>query len=197
MIWREKRVLLMVLGALLAANTIFFFTYRVQYENRLQALDARLDAARGELQAATHGRVLAEQQIAGYRKVQKDIRQVYDIEWSTRGQRLTTFIGEVMRLANSSHMVPRTYSFTGAVTAKNVTKAQGSPATEVAIAFPVEGTYQQVRTLINALETSDQFIIIDQITLNSDNGERLNMNLRVKTLFRDAAATPRAPNQEL
>ena len=37
MIWREKRVLLIVLGVLLAANTVFFFTYRVQYKNRLQS----------------------------------------------------------------------------------------------------------------------------------------------------------------
>ena len=40
MIWREKRTLLFVLGAALLANAIFFFTYRVQYENRLRALDA-------------------------------------------------------------------------------------------------------------------------------------------------------------
>src|SRR5438874_2592741 len=32
MIWREKRILLIVLGLLLAANTVFFFTYRVRYE---------------------------------------------------------------------------------------------------------------------------------------------------------------------
>jgi len=41
MIWRERRTLLIVLGLLLAANTIFFFTYRVQYEQRLRDLDTR------------------------------------------------------------------------------------------------------------------------------------------------------------
>src|SRR5205807_1245036 len=40
MIWREKRILLIVLGVLLLANTIFFFTYRVQYVSRLEDLDA-------------------------------------------------------------------------------------------------------------------------------------------------------------
>ena len=192
MIWREKRLLLIVLGVLLAANTIFFFTYRVQYENRLRALDARLDTVKAEQQAATRARVQAEQQLAAYRKVESDIRQIHDVEWSTQGQRLTSFIGEVMRLATSSHLVPKTYSFAGNKTAKNQT-------TEVSVAFPVEGTYEQVRHLINALETSDQFIIIDQIGLGSgaENGERLNMTLRLKTLFRDAPAGPRTSNQEL
>src|ERR1051326_2491153 len=41
MIWREKRILLIVLALLLIGNTIFFFTYRIQYEARLKDLDDR------------------------------------------------------------------------------------------------------------------------------------------------------------
>ena len=50
MIWREKRVLLIVLGLLLLANTIFFFTYRVQYVSRLQDLDARQEQTQTKLE---------------------------------------------------------------------------------------------------------------------------------------------------
>jgi Tfp pilus assembly protein PilO len=197
MIWREKRLLLIGLAVLFAANTIFFFTYRVQYENRLSALDTRLEEKKQELQAATQARAQAEQQLAAYRKVQKDIREIYDVEWSTQGQRLTMFIGEVMRLATSSHLVPRNYAFTGSTTAKSGARTSAATATEVTIGFPVEGTYEQVRRLINLLEISDQFIIIDQISLGSENGERLNMTIKVKTLFRDTAAGARSSNQEL
>jgi uncharacterized protein YxeA len=196
MIWREKRVLLIILGVLLAANMIFFFTYRVQYENRLRSLDDQRDTVKGELDAATHARVAAEQQLAAYHKVEKDIRQIYDDEWSTQNERLTPFIGEVMRLATASQLVPRSYSFGGNQT-RGVAKTQSANALEVSIGFPVEGTYQQIRILLNRLETSDQFIIIDQITLGSENGDKLNMTIRVKTLFRGAAAGPRASNQEL
>ena len=196
MIWREKRLLLIVLGVLLAANTIFFFTYRVQYENRLRSLDDQRDTMKAELDAAKHSRVVAEQQLAGYHKVEKDIRQIYDDEWSTQNERLTPFIGEVMRLATASQLVPRSYSFAGTKT-QGVAKTQSANALEVSIGFPVEGTYQQIRSLINRLETSDQFIIIDQITIGSENGDKLNMTIRVKTLFRGAAAGPRSSNQEL
>ncbi|HEX7420842.1 MAG TPA: hypothetical protein VF505_13210 [Thermoanaerobaculia bacterium] len=196
MIWREKRLLLIVLAVLLAANTIFFFTYRVQYENRLQSLDEQRDTVKAELDAAKHSRVVAEQQLAGYHKVEKDIRQIYDDEWSTQNERLSPFIGEVMRLATASQLVPRSYAFGGNQT-KGVAKTASANAMEVSIGFPVEGTYQQIRTLINRLETSEQFIIIDQITLGSENGAKLNMTIRVKTLFRGTAAGPRASNQEL
>ncbi len=196
MIWREKRVLLIVLAVLLAANTIFFFTYRVQYENRLRELDKRLDQAKGQLEEARRTHIGAEQQLAGYRKVEKDLRQIYDVEWSTENQRLTRFIGEVMRLGNVSQLTPRSYSFSGA--APKGTKVGGANAIEVGVAFPVEGTYQQIRRLINLLELSDQFVIIDQVSLSSGAGDKLNMTIRVKTLFRDtAAARPRQSNQEL
>ena len=52
MIWREKRVLLIVLGLLLLADTIFFFTYRVQYVSRLQDLDARQEQTQTKLEQA-------------------------------------------------------------------------------------------------------------------------------------------------
>ncbi len=196
MIWKEKRVLLLVLAALLAANTIFFFTYRVQYESRLHDLESRRDVVKGELEAARHARVTAEQQLAAYRKVEKDIRQIYDGEWSTQNQRLTPFITEVMRLATLSKLIPTSYSFTGA-TSKGGGKSASATATEVGIGFNVEGTYEQVRRLINLLEVSDQFIIIDQVSLGSESGDKLRMTIRVKTLFRDTAAPPRASNQEL
>ncbi|HSP34860.1 MAG TPA: hypothetical protein VLU46_11135 [Thermoanaerobaculia bacterium] len=199
MIWRERRVLLIVLGVLLAANTVFFFTYRVQHENRLKDLEVRLDQAKGQLAEAQRSRVAAETQLAGYRQAEKDIRQIYDVEWSTERQRLTAFIGEVMRLGTVSQLVPRSYAFTG--TASKGPKGAASAASnaiEVGVAFPVEGTYQQVRQLINLLETSDQFVIIDQIGLSQTNGDRLAVTVRVKTLFRDTSSPPpRVTNQEL
>jgi len=196
MIWKERRILLVILGVLLAANTVFFFTYRVQYENRLGELDTRLSQSKAQLDEARRARMTAESQLAGYRKTEKDIRYIYDDEWATEPQRLTAFIGEVMRLGTVSQLVPHAYGFTGTET--KGPKGVGPNAIEVGVAFPVEGTYQQVRQLINLLETSDQFVIIDQIGLSSAAGDKLALTVRVKTLFRDMSApAARRPNQEL
>lgn len=200
MIWREKRILLIVLGVLLLANTIFFFTYRVQYVSRLQDLAERQEQAQGRLDQARRARITAEQQLAAYKKVQTELQVLYNERWSTLMQRLTAMIDEVKRLAAASHLSPPSYSFTNGETkstAVTTTGVKGSiGTTTVEIAFNVQGTYEQVRRLINLLELSDQFVIIDGIGLSAADAagteKVLALNIRLKTLFRDTR--PIAPN---
>lgn len=198
MIWREKRILLAVLGVLLIANTIFFFTYRVQYEKRLQDLDARLQDAEGRLQREHQTHVAAEQQLAAYRKVQQDLQTLYNQRWATESQRFTALINEIKRLAVASQLVPRTYSFNK----QEDTQAQktGRISTDtVIISFTVQGNYQQIRRLVNLLELSNQFVIIDAITLAGSGGSdsTLTLNLRLKTLFREPPRGGAVVNQQM
>lgn len=196
MIWREKRVLLIILGLLLLANTVFFFTYRVQYESRLKELDSRLDSAKAQLETARRTRVAAAQQLASYRKTQKDIKDIYDVRWSTQERRLTAMISEVQRLGRAANLMPKAFAFTRSTSAR--TAAKGPAGTiEAGVTFAVEGKYEQVRRLINLLELSDQFLIVDSIGLSSANGDTVNINVHLKTLFRDTPAAPRASTQDL
>lgn len=189
MIWREKQLLLVVLGILLIANLVYFFTYRVQFEARLEDYAARAEQSQARVDVAKSQRITAERQLAAYRKVQQDIKDVYDNRWSTEAARLAPLIEEVKRLAVVSQLVPQTYTFA------HVT---GTPeASTVGITFSVQGTYQQVRRLINLLELSQQFVIVDQISLSNSAEGVLTMNLHVKTLFRntEAPTLPRASNR--
>ena len=202
MIWREKRVLLIVLGLLLLANTVFFFTYRVQYVSRLQDLDSRQEQAQAQLEQARHARITAEQQLAAYKKVQTDLQVLYNERWSTPAQRLTALIDEVKRLAAASHLQPPAYAFSSDETKASGSGTKGSiGTTAVGIAFTVQGTYEQVRRLINLLELSDQFVIIDSISLGANNASAtdrvLTLNIRLKTLFRDTRPTAQAANRQL
>lgn len=182
MMWREKRFLLAVLGVLLAANTIFFFTYRLQYEERLKDLDDRRDQAEARLNAQHTARLQAERRLVAYRSISHDVQDVYARQWSTENERLTALIAEVKRLAVASELVPKSISYTREP-AKDI-KARTAAET-VTISFSVQGNYQQVRRLINLLELSRQFIIINQITLASAQDQLLTLNLQLKTLFRD------------
>jgi uncharacterized protein YxeA len=197
MIWREKRILLAILGLLLAANTAFFFTYRVQYKQRLESLDERLQQSEETLRTARGERVAAERRLAAYRKVESDVQVVYTKHWSTQAERLTPLIVEVKRLAVASSLVPKSYNFVQTAADTKVTsrgtgtssaaerRRSGIDATEVGISFTVEGTYQQVRRLINLLELSNQFVIIQELELTAQEGQALTMRLNVRTLFRD------------
>ena len=206
MIWREKRVLLIILGLLLLANTVFFFTYRVQYVSRLQDFDARQEQAQGQLDQAHAARVAAEQQLAAYKKVETDLQVLYNERWSTPMQRLTALIDEVKRLAAASHLQPPSYAFTTTESKPIAGTTSGTPSkgsigtTTVGIAFTVQGTYEQARRLINLLELSDQFVIIDGISLASagtETDKTLTLNIRLKTLFRDVRTNAPAANRQL
>jgi len=198
MIWREKRVLLAILGLLLAADVVFFLTYRVQYESRLRDSDDRLHQTESRLAQAHAARLAAERRMAAYRGIQRDIEWVYNEQWSTQDERLTALISEVKRLAVASQLIPRSYSFTQTADKKS-SNDKGQGANTVSIAFNVEGTYEQARRLINLLELSRQFIIVDQIALHSSQDKLLTLTLQLKTLFRDPTVPQRPPgaNREL
>ncbi len=204
MIWKEKRILLIILGLVLVANVIFFFTYRVQYQSRLTDLDERLAETENQLAQTRAARVKAEQTYRSYKQIEADVARIYDEYWGTQSQRLTAMISEVKRLTVASSLVPTTITFTSSDVAVKTAAAgrarKNAPvgATEVGISFGVDGTYEQIRRLINLLELSRQFVIVNQIGLSAREGNTLSFNLHVKTLFRDdTAAKPGAANNRL
>lgn len=198
MIWREYRVLLVVLAVLLAANAVFFFTYRVQYESRLHALDTRLQQTDEQLQRARNKRMSAEQQLASYNKVQSDLQNLYNYRWSTKAQRLTALINELKRMGAATQLDPNSMAFSQ-VQDRDAQKTGGIGTSTVTITFSVHGTYQQVRRLINLLELSDQFVIIDAIHLSSSGpGEgNLALDLRLKTVFREPPRSTMVASKEM
>ena len=195
MIWREKRVLLIILAVILLANTIFFFTYRVQYQSRLDALDDRLAQVEGEYNQARTARIRGEQTFQSYRKVENDVLTVFNEHWNTQAERFTKMFGEVTRLAVASSLVPSTFSFshTGEKRVSSGSRKETLGATEVTITFGVQGTYEQARRLINLLELSRQFVIIEAISLNTADNQTLSLNLTLKSIFRDEE--PRVANR--
>ena len=209
MIWREKRILLIILGVLLLANAIFFFTYRVQYVSRLEDLDTLKEQAQGRLDQTRNTRIAAQQQLAAYKKVQNDLQVLYNERWSTPAQRLTALIDEVKKLAAASHLEPPSYQFTAGEPKSSTTAASGIKGsigtTTVGIAFTVQGTYEQMRRLINLMELSDQFVIIDGISLatsaaaeeNKTTQRVLTLNIRLKTLFRDTRTNATTVSKQL
>jgi len=157
-----------------------------------------------KIEQARNARITAEQQLVAYKKVQADLQVLYNERWSTPMQRLTALIDEVKRLAAASHLQPPSYSFSTGASKQASTEqspAKGSiGTTTVGIAYTVQGTYEQVRRLINLLELSDQFVIIDGISLGAK-GEAadkiLTLNIRLKTLFRDPRTNAPAANRQL
>jgi hypothetical protein len=190
MIWREKKWLLVGLGAFLLANLLYFVTYRIRYEQRVADLDQRLEEAQDQLQKRRNGRAAAEQELLAYQDAVKDIDVVYGDWWSTSERRLAPMIIEIRQLAARSQLTLRAINY-------DLTQQKNElGANFFGISFAVQGTYSQIRRLINLIELSRQFVIIDEISLSGDptGSNLLQMNLRLKTLFRDA---PRRTSSEV
>lgn len=183
MIWREKKWLLVSLGAFLLANLLYFVTYRIRYEERVADLDRRLEEAQDQLQKARSERAAAEQELLAYQDAVKDIEVVYADWWSTAERRLAPLIVEIRQLAARSDLRLRAINY-------DHTQQKGElGASFFGISFAVQGSYAQIRRLINLIEISRQFVVIDEISLSGDpaGSNPTQMNLRLKTLFR---ATP-------
>jgi hypothetical protein len=198
MIWREHRILLGVLAALLVANAIFFFTYRVQYEARLSALDARLQQAEDDLQRARNKRIAADQSVSNYKQVQTDLQTLYNSRWATEPERLTRLYTEIKKMAAESQVAPpRSFGFTRSED-REMQKSGGVGTVTVSIVFTTQGTYQQLRRLINRLELSNQFVIIDALSLGSGSSpDNLTVSIRLKTLFHEPARSTMMTSKQL
>jgi hypothetical protein len=198
MIWREHRILLGVLAALLVANAIFFFTYRVRYETRLSAMDASLQQAERDLLRARSKRIAAEQSVTNYKQVQTDLQTLYNSRWATEPERLTRLYTEIKRLAANSQIgMPRAFSF-GRTEDREMQKSGGVGTVTVTIVFNAQGSYQQLRRLINQLELSNQFVIIDALSIGSGSSpDNLTVSVRLKTLFREPARSTMVTSKQM
>jgi hypothetical protein len=151
-------------------------------------MDDRLAQAEGQLAQTRHARAAAEAKVQAYKKIENDIAQVFNDHWSTRPRRLALLIGEVKRLADASNAIPKTYTFASEQEAQ-VAGTRGRDvalgANEVSINFSVDASYDQIRRMINLLELSQQFIIIEGVSLAASEENKLNLSLRLKTVFRD------------
>jgi hypothetical protein len=189
MIWREKRVWLIALGLALAADIFVFVTYRVQFQKRIDDVKVRKEQADARLAQARASRLTAQDTFARYRKIQADLDVLYNTRWATQTERLTPWINEIKHLATASQMVPKVLNFTKTddKDSTSLVKNKGIGTTAVTINYSVQGNYQQVRRLINLMELSDQFVIIDSLGVASNTGDpnQLTLTLRLKTLFRE------------
>jgi hypothetical protein len=176
--WKERRVWIVTVFALLVLNTVFFFTYRVRYEQRVDEAHARLESAKEQLAIAKARRVDYQGQLAAHKAMVETIATVYDSWWSTPDKRLTKLIVEVKDLVGKAGLTVQSVSYSQPGGSSDVTKP-------MEIVFGVQGSYMQLRQLINLLELSDQFLIIDSVSFAGDQiGGTISLNLRLRTLFK-------------
>jgi Tfp pilus assembly protein PilO len=190
-IWRQRLWIWVPALVFFLANAGAFAVYKLGYAGRVESLQETLDGQARTLQELTAQQKNVEAMLARVRTNEQQVEQLFSDRLSARSRRLTGITAEVKELAQRSGLVPRTISY---------------PEEEIeefglikrSFVFSVEGTYVELRRLINLLEVSRSFLSLDEVTVSgTSEGPELRIDLELSTLFardaEDGASSSTAP----
>jgi Tfp pilus assembly protein PilO len=178
-IWRQRVWIWLPALLFFLANAVAFSVYRLGYAGQVQSIEADMDSVREQLAPLQQRRAALERRLQRARAAEAAVRQLYDERFSTRSQRLTRVTTEVKTLARKAGLNPKTITYPEQ-------EIEDYGLVKRSFVFPVEGTYGELRQLINMLELTDSFLTLEAVTLSEDSGgegPELRMSLTLSTLF--------------
>ena len=140
---------------------------QIQDEQKRQ--EGRLEALRESRDRLTRLLETAERNRQG-------VFDLYERRLATEESRLTDLIAEVKRLARQAGLDSPSFSYAAV-------QIEEFGLVKKSIVFRVEGNYPKLRELVNLLELSDHFLILEEIRLQESDGSRLGIDLQISTLF--------------
>ncbi len=176
-LWRRHLALWLPAALLLALDLAALAIYPVRFAGRAEVTAGELTAAKTELAGLTRRRRDLEAQAAAIGQTRLAVEKLYSERLGTEAQNLTRLIAEVKDLAARSGLTPQAVSYP-----RESLETYG--LRKRSFVFSVQGTYPDLRKLINLLELSDSFLTLEQVSLSSAGaGGTLSIQLRISTLF--------------
>ena len=153
--------------------------YQAAFAGNAQVLRRSLDRQASLLEELRAQRQTVERFLETTRAQGDATNILYLDHLATEAERFTKVLREVRQLAARSRLDPTSFVYP-----ENAVEEHG--LMERGINFTVEGTYDQLRTFINLLEITDQFIILESVALTGGANERnptLKIRLGLQTYF--------------
>lgn len=176
--WRRLRRFWLPALLVVTVNLAVLSTYRFLLAGQAQLLSARVERLEGELGELQSRRSALEDLVAKAEITRNLIGEFYRDWLATEPERLTRVIAEVKTLARRAGVETSNFGYPEEVIAEYGLARRS-------IVFSVSGSYQSLRQLINLLEFSDEFVILDEIRL-SDQGRDssgVRVDLKLSTFF--------------
>jgi hypothetical protein len=181
--WRRGLVRWLPALVLLVLTAGLFVVYQERFAGRAEVSAQALNGGHQELTRlrAEHRRIEGELALVSANR--QHLEEFY-ARLATERARLTKVIAEVKELARRSGLDPQSISYPEQALADSGLRKRS-------FVFGVEGTYPNLRKLVNLLELSDSFLTLERVDLTGggDRGAQLRIDLRLSTLF----VTPPAP----
>lgn len=191
-IWRERPWTWAVPALFLAVNLLAFGVYRARYAGGVEKLAEEYDRDAEVLAQLQESVSQAEGLLTRAERQQEEIDLLYETHFATEPERFTDLLREVRSLARTAGLDPGTFTYPEE-------ELEDVSLVERRVNFSVEGTYEQLRTLLNLLELSDQFVSLQEVALGGTStgasSPVLSVNLSLTTYFIDSGFDPEAPER--
>jgi uncharacterized protein YfcZ (UPF0381/DUF406 family) len=175
-VWRQRIWLWLPALIFFALNLVFFSAYRLIYAGQVQLLDQRVARSEAEVADLLSRRDDLQELLDRASFNRQEVVRFYEERFATESQRLTRVINEVKGLARQAGLEPAAISYPEET-------IQEYGLLKKSFVFSVEGTYLNLRKLVNFLELSDSFLTLERIGLAESGGPNLRIDLMISTLF--------------
>ncbi len=168
-------------AVLLTVNLCAFALYQGLWAGRAEERSTAVERQRDRLAQVTSERETAERLATRAERNHRRLTRLYRQRFRTQEERVTKLIAEVKRLARRSGLDPATIRYPDQA-------IEGRGLVKRSIVFGVDGSYQALRRLINLLEVTDTFVILEEIrpggrSGKGSSGNNLSIDLAISTLF--------------
>ena len=182
--FRDRRLLFVLLLAVLAANAAVLLSYRTFYDERLRALveeQAGLERRRDEARRKADEAGAAEKKLFD---TQAALTSFFSETLGEREKKIASLIEEIYATTRSVGLRPDTIGY----------RSIDEPGTDsLTMTFAVEGPYRDVKRLLADLERSKRFLVVEQVGLSGgspDDPDSVRVQLTVTNYFRPGSLRP-------
>jgi Tfp pilus assembly protein PilO len=166
---REKRALVLPVAVALAGNAVLYAAAVMPLDRSAQRAAARAEAVAAALRDARQRFASAQGTVDGKRRADEDLRSFYKkvlpADWTTARRIAYVRLEELARKVN----------LRPARLGGEPHLDKESPLTQLAVTMVVAGDYADIREFIYEVESSPEFVVIDNVALAQ--GEETNAPL--------------------
>jgi len=173
---KNKILIRWMIGAILALDVVLaIITWRVDTDPRTQRVELNMLRRQHALLAADVAR--AQEIRKQMPSVEKQGEEFFNQNLKPMGSAYSSVVSDLGTVARDAGLNTETMSFR-----QHPTDRRG--VTEVEINSTVSGNYSNVVRFINGLEHSDNFYVLDGLSLAAGSEGQLRLNLQLRTFFR-------------
>jgi hypothetical protein len=181
-LWLRRTYLWLPAVLVVALGLTLLFAYRLAISVRISTLDQSVAQDTQRLEEIRREREELEEALLRARTTADLIDYMEEDRFGTEAERLTHTMALVRRLAQTAGLRGmETFSY------------PEEPVPELGLVqksfvFSAQGTYSQLRELINLLELTETFLVLEEIRVTGREAGQLTLQLRLSTVFVDERA---------